>query len=393
MNPKVAKKKISEGKISVHTSQKEEIPSKDELEKIEETEDSLSEYSYPKEFLKLELNKIREFIEILEEHYQNLLEQENIVLAKSAKQRLILLKNLEKEKMKNEANIIYSNQRELVEDKMKEELNSYNEKTKNELDSINQAFGNQEVELLEEQRKELEEFVTNFEKNNENKKPKPSKALLNWMRIRDYCLKLNKFEKAEEANKEIEKLSEKEQKKFEKENKQKLTNEINKMVKRHEQEKKNLQMKKNSIIEMFNQAKNRNIDQIKKKYEAKMKELKNYQNFEMANFDKITKGIAKPCTRIQSIVGSTKGVQEEEKDEKKENVNENANENNGNEKEKEIEENKNEGEGEGEKEIEEGEGENNNEEGEGEGEKEMIEGEGEGENNNDIEQGKEENEF
>ena len=393
MNPKVAKKKISEGKISVHTSQKEEIPSKDELEKIEETEDSLSEYSYPKEFLKLELNKIREFIEILEEHYQNLLEQENIVLAKSAKQRLILLKNLEKEKMKNEANIIYSNQRELVEDKMKEELNSYNEKTKNELDSINQAFGNQEVELLEEQRKELEEFVTNFEKNNENKKPKPSKALLNWMRIRDYCLKLNKFEKAEEANKEIEKLSEKEQEKFEKENKQKFTNEINKMVKRHEQEKKNLQMKKNSIIEMFNQAKNRNIDQIKKKYEAKMKELKNYQNFEMANFDKITKGIAKPCTRIQSIVGSTKGVQEEEKNEKKENVNENANENNGNEKEKEIEENKNEGEGEGEKEIEEGEGENNNEEGEGEGEKEMIEGEGEGENNNDIEQGKEENEF
>ena len=74
-------------------------------------------------------------------------------------------------------------------------------------------------------------------------------------------------------------------------------------------------MKKNSIIDMFNQTKNKNIEQIQKKYEAKMKELKNYQNFEMSNFDKITKGIAKPCSRIQNIVSSTTGVKEDDKDE------------------------------------------------------------------------------
>ena len=102
-----------------------EASSKVDLTKVEATEETMSQYSFPKEFLKLDLDKIREFIEILEEHYQNLVEQENMMQAKSAKQRLILLKNLEKEKMKKEAKIIYSNQRELVQDKMKEELDNY----------------------------------------------------------------------------------------------------------------------------------------------------------------------------------------------------------------------------------------------------------------------------
>ena len=31
----------------------------------------------------------------------------------------------------------------------------------------------------------------------------------------------------------------------------------------------------------------------------------------MANFDKITKGITKPCAKIQSIVSSTSGYKEE----------------------------------------------------------------------------------
>ena len=73
---------------------------------------------------------------------------------------------------------------------------------------------------------------------------------------------------------------------------------------------------------MFNQTKNRNIEQINKKYEAKLKELKNYQNFEMANFDKITKGIAKPCARIQRIVSSTTGIQDDENDNEENNENE-----------------------------------------------------------------------
>ena len=301
--------------LSHNSYNQEESNPRVDLTEIDATEETMSKYTYPKEFLKLDLDKIREFIEILEEHYQNLIEKENIQQAKSAKQRLILLKNLEKEKMKKEAKIIYSNQCDLVEDKMNEELNSYIETTNKEFNSLLKAFESQDVEILKTQKQELEDFHKNFEKLYEDKKPKPSKQILNWIKIRDYAIKQNKFDKVEEASKEINKLQKKDKEKFELEKEKKLNVEISKINKRHEIEKNALQMKKNSIIDMFNQTKNKNIEQIQKKYEAKMKELKNYQNFEMSNFDKITKGIAKPCARIQNIVSSTTGVKEDDKDE------------------------------------------------------------------------------
>ena len=288
--------------------------SKVDLSQVDASEETMSQYSYPKEFLKLDLEKIREFIEILEEHYQNLVDQENMMQAKSAKQRLILLRNLEKEKMKKEAKIIYSNQRDLVQDKKKEELDSYINTASTEYESLLQAFESQEVEMLKAQQKEIEELKKNFIEVYDNKKPQPSREILNWIKIRNYALKQNKYDKVEEANKEINKLRKRDEQKFEKEKEKKLIAEINKLNKKHEIEKNALQMKKNSLIDMFNQTKNKNIEQIQKKFNAKMNELKNYQSFEMASFDKITKGITKPCARIQSIVSSTTGIKEDEND-------------------------------------------------------------------------------
>ena len=90
-------------------------------------------------------------------------------------------------------------------------------------------------------------------------------------------------------------------------------------------------MKKNLIITEFNENKQKEIDKIKKKYFSKISELKNYQNFEISNFDKITKGVIKPCSRIQSIVSSATGIKDDGEDEEKnENVNKGEEENNEN---------------------------------------------------------------
>ena len=368
-----------------------ESSNKVDLSKVDATEETMSQYSYPKEFIKLDLDKIREFIDILEEHYQNLLEQQDMMQAKSAKQRLILLKNLEKEKMKKEAKIIYSNQRELVQDKMKEELDNYINNASKEFDSLLQAFESQEVELLKGQKQEMEELENNFNEIYESKKPKPTKEILNWIKIRNYAMKQNKFDKVEEANNEINKLQEKIDKNFLKEKEKKLKSEKKKLEHRHESEKNSLQMKKNSLIDMFNQTKNKNIEQIQKKFDAKMKELKNYQSFEMANFDKITKGITKPCARIQSIVSSTTGIREDENDEnenenenEENNENQNENENNNNEQAEQVEQEKKEEEG-NEEQIPNEEVNNNNVNEEKENQEE-----GNNENNNEIE-GEEQN--
>ena len=326
----------SQKNINSHNNTKKTIPkehiqdnshSKVDLKQLDANEESLSSYTYPKEFLKLDLEKIREFIDILEEHYQNLIEKEKISEAKLVKQRLNLLKNLEKEKMKKEAKIIYSNQRELVQDKMNEELNTYLETTNTEFNSLLKAFESQDNEMNKAHKNEIEEFKNNFDKFYENKKNKPSKQILNWIKIRDYAIKQNNFDKVEEATNEIDKLKKIENKKNKIE-KDKLFNiEIDKITKKHENEKNAIEIKKNNIIEMFNQTKNKNIEQIKKKYEAKMKELKNYQNFELSNFDKISKGIAKPCSRIQNIMSATTGIKMGEKNNENDNENEDGDKN------------------------------------------------------------------
>ena len=391
MSTKITEKEITENDDKTNKTNEENFnnekksPTDKDLSNLEASEETMEVFSFPKEFLKLDLDKIREFVEILEEHYQSCLKEDNISLTKSVKQRIILLKRLEKEKMKIEANIIYSNQRELVQDKMKEELENYTNTTNQEFESLLQAFENQEVEMLKNHKQEIEDFKKNFEKIYENKKPKPSRECLNWIKIREYAFKQNKFEKVNEANKEINKLMEKDTKKFNKEKEKKLNIEIKNISHRHDNEKKGFMLKKNSIIDMFNQTKDKNVEQIRKKYEAKLKELKNYQNFEMANFDKITKGIAKPCARIQSIVSSTTGYKEEvdgEKDEikgKEEEDNDENNEENENNKENEVEQDNNEHEN-GEKEDNEENVEEDNNEEIGEGEN--IEENGDEEENN-----------
>jgi len=285
-----------------------------DLTKLDASEESLSSYTYPKEFLKLDLDKIRDFIEILEEHYQNMVEQQNVSEAKAVKQRLILLRNLEKEKMKKEAKIIYSNQRELVEDKMKEEIDNYVETATKEFEPLLQSFEKNEIELLNAQKQELEEFKKNFDYIYESNRPKPTSKMLNWIKKRDFAVKQNQFYKAEEANFEINELQKKVDEKFENDKEKVYKEELAKLMKSHQDEKNSLLKRKNNLINLFNKTKNKNVNQIRKKYETKLKELKNYQSFELASFDKITKGITKPSYRIQNIVNSTAKLEEGEND-------------------------------------------------------------------------------
>ena len=285
------------------------------LSKLGCSEKTMSKYTYPKEFIKLDLDRIREFIDILEEYYQNLVDKGDMLKAKSVKQRLIILKNLEKEKMKKEAKLIYSNQRELVQEKMKEELENYINNTSREIDSILQVFEAQEIEMSRAQKEEKEELIKNYDEIYESRRPKPSKKMLNWIKIRDYAIKQNNFDKLTEVNLEISELKEKEDNKFESEKENTLKEDIKKLNLRHENDKKALLTKKNNLIDSINKENKKTIEQIKLKYEAKMKELKNYQCFEMSSFDKITKGITKPSSRIQNIVKSTSIMREGEGEE------------------------------------------------------------------------------
>ena len=310
--------------IDKNSDNKSTTSSYADISDIEADEESLKNYTLSKQFLKLDLDKIRELIEIMDDYCQSLVEKDDPNLSKKAKQRLILLKKLEKEKMMIEAKIIYSNQLELVEDKMREDLDIFISNSDAEYDNLTQKLQEKENELNKIDKEEIEEYKTNFEQNYYQLKPKPSKDCLNWMKIREYSMKLNILDRAKEADKEIEILTKKDSIKFNEDKEKKLNIELNKIKHRQNLEKNVFEMKKNSIITEFTENKKKEIEKIKKKYESKISELKIYQNYEISNFDKIAKGVIKPSARIQSIVSSATNLKDEEEKKSEEKDKENV---------------------------------------------------------------------
>ena len=310
--------------IDKNSDNKSTTSSYADISDIEADEESLKNYTLSKQFLKLDLDKIRELIEIMDDYCQSLVEKDDPNLSKKAKQRLILLKKLEKEKMMIEAKIIYSNQLELVEDKMREDLDIFISNSDAEYDNLTQKLQEKENELNKIDKEEIEEYKTNFEQSYNQLKPKPSKDSLNWMKIREYSMKLNIIDRAKEADKEIEILTKKDSIKFNEDKEKKLNIELNKIKHRQDLEKNVFEMKKNSIITEFTENKKKEIEKIKKKYESKISELKIYQNYEISNFDKIAKGVIKPSARIQSIVSSATNLKDEEEKKSEEKDKENV---------------------------------------------------------------------
>ena len=310
--------------IDKNSDNKSTTSSYADISDIEADEESLKNYTLSKQFLKLDLDKIRELIEIMDDYCQSLVEKDDPNLSKKAKQRLILLKKLEKEKMMIEAKIIYSNQLELVEDKMREDLDIFISNSDAEYDNLTQKLQEKENELNKIDKEEIEEYKTNFEQNYYQLKPKPSKDCLNWMKIREYSMKLNIIDRAKEADKEIEILQKKDSIKFNEDKEKKLNIELNKIKHKQDLEKNVFEMKKNSIITEFTENKKKEIEKIKKKYESKISELKIYQNYEISNFDKIAKGVIKPSARIQSIVSSATNLKDEEEKKSEEKDKENV---------------------------------------------------------------------
>ena len=310
--------------IEKNSDNKSTTSSYADISDIEADEESLKNYTLSKQFLKLDLDKIRELIEIMDDYCQSLVEKDDPNLSKKAKQRLILLKKLEKEKMMIEAKIIYSNQLELVEDKMREDLDIFISNSDAEYDNLTQKLQEKENELNKIDKEEIEEYKTNFEQSYNQLKPKPSKDSLNWMKIREYSMKLNIIDRAKEADKEIEILTKKDSIKFNEDKEKKLNIELNKIKHRQDLEKNVFEMKKNAIITEFTENKKKEIEKIKKKYESKISELKIYQNYEISNFDKIAKGVIKPSARIQSIVSSATNLKDEEEKKSEEKDKENV---------------------------------------------------------------------
>ncbi len=109
------------------------------------------------------------------------------VEAELAKQRVIQLKQIEKEKNLNELKTRYEEIKNQIEIEQKEELDNFNKTWDERLFILNEEFNRQEISLKESQQQEIEEFLKNFETN--YPQVKPSSELLNLNKILDQLIR------------------------------------------------------------------------------------------------------------------------------------------------------------------------------------------------------------
>ena len=176
----------------------------------------------------------------------------------------------------------------------------------NELKLLLETFEKQEAEMLERHKQELQAFseeyekITNYNMNNDNNTNedvslrlktliRPSKEFLNWVKIQETAMKQKNYEKAHEATVKIEELTQVELDRYSKEKKNKFKNELNKILKRHDIEKKGLEAKKNSDVFTFNKIKNAYIDSVVKKNKLKLNEVDTFYKNGINNLKKVQK--------------------------------------------------------------------------------------------------------
>ena len=124
---------------------------------------------------------------LLEEHQAVCVKSGKFVEAELAKQRVIQLKQIEKEKQLKDLKLRYEEIKSQIEIEQKEELENFNKHWDEKLFVLNEEFNRQEASLKENQQQEIDVFLKNFEAN--YPQVKPSSELLNLNKILDQLIR------------------------------------------------------------------------------------------------------------------------------------------------------------------------------------------------------------
>ena len=113
------------------------------------------------------------------------------VEAELAKQRVIQLKQIEKDKNLRDLKIRSEEIRCQIEIEQKEELENFNKNWDERLFVLNEEFNRQEVSMKDSQQQEIDDFLKNFEPN--YPQVKASSELLNLNKILDQLIKKKEY--------------------------------------------------------------------------------------------------------------------------------------------------------------------------------------------------------
>ena len=255
------------------------------------------------EYNDMDINRIREFIQILEEHQIKSEKEKKFVDAEIAKQKVAQLKIVEKEKIMSD---LKNNHQEEVQSFEVEKNNTFiefNKQWDKNYQELMEKFIEFEQKLKLQQQNDLNERILEFDK---KYYPviKPTSEVLNLTKILNGLIRQKEYIKAHQIQNQINVLQNFDNSQFVQEKERKLAKEVDKIKAKHYQEYQVLVAKKELAEAEYSKNRQIEYDKMVQMFKNKIKEIDIHQSYEITQILNPRKYLARNLNRSQGYTQS-----------------------------------------------------------------------------------------
>ena len=243
-----------------------------------------------KNLLSLPLEKIEEYIQLLE-NFQNKCEVEaKFVEADLAQKKIAQLIKIKNKKKLLDRKTEQIDEKDELERKQKEELDEFNKEQDKKFYELNEKFQGMQKKLEEEHNSQLIDLQQKYEEKYSNYTIKPSTELINLNKKLELYVQRKDYKNAHQTQIDIANLTKKEKEKFEREKFKTIQKEIENLQKRQLNETKGLEQKIQSIYNDFKKNRALKVQELLLKYKNQFRDLENKQSNDIKNLEKVAQG-------------------------------------------------------------------------------------------------------
>ena len=243
-----------------------------------------------KNLLSLPVEKIDEYINILQEFQKKCEIEAKFVEADLAQKKIAQLMNIKDKKNIIDRKAQEISEKEILESNQREELDQFNSDMDKKFYQLNEKFQEMQKKLEEEHNSQLKALQQKYEQKYSNYIVKPSPELIELNKKLELYVEKKDYKNAHQTQIDIANLTKKEKEKFEKEKYRTIEKEIENLQKKQLNETKGLELKIQSTYNSFKKNRALKVQELLLKYKNQFRDLENKQANDMKNLEKIAKG-------------------------------------------------------------------------------------------------------
>ena len=243
-----------------------------------------------KNLLSLPVEKIDEYIKILEEFQSKCEVEAKFVEADLSQKKIVQLKHIKDKKNLIDRKNKQIEEKDELERVQKEELDEFNREMDKKFYELNEKFQEMQNKLEEEHNGQLKELQQKFEEKYNNYIVKPSSELIVLNKKLELYVQKKDYQNAHQTQVDIANLTKKEKEKFELEKLKIIQKEIENLQKRQFNETKGLELKIQSTYNSFKKNRALKVQELLLKYKNQFRELENKQAYDIKNLEKVVQG-------------------------------------------------------------------------------------------------------